>query len=100
MDTAMTAAPMSMMGARMAMRTIIMKAFCTLVTSVVSRVTKEAVENRSTFLKEKSCTLSNSALRMFLANPVLAWAANFPASAPHTRLSTAMPTMTSPIFTV
>ena len=47
----------SITGARMAMRMIIWKAICTLLTSVVSRVTMLAVENLSILAKEYVCTL-------------------------------------------
>ena len=48
-----------MRGTRTAMRIIMPKAFCTLVTSVVMRVTREDVEKRSMSAKEKSWTLKN-----------------------------------------
>jgi len=54
---AITNAKISISGQRMAMRIIIMYAFCTFVTSVVRRVTSEEVEKRSMFSKEYSCTL-------------------------------------------
>ena len=44
MTKAMTKANSSMSGQRIAVRMIIIYAFCTLVTSVVSRVTREEVE--------------------------------------------------------
>ena len=46
-------------GTRTAIRISIPKAFCTLVTSVVIRVTREEVENLSMSAKENSCTLKN-----------------------------------------
>ena len=46
---AITNANISISGQRMAMRMIIMYAFWTLVTSVVSRVTRDEVEKRSMF---------------------------------------------------
>ena len=49
-------AKMNISGARIAMRMIIMKAICTLPMSVVMRVTRDAVEKRSMFSNEKSCT--------------------------------------------
>ena len=48
----MTSEKMSMSGQRIATRMIIMYAICTLVTSVVWRVTSEDVEKRSMFAKE------------------------------------------------
>ncbi len=49
----MTMAKMMIIGARMAVRMIIMNDICTLVTSVVMRVTSDGVENRSMVAKEK-----------------------------------------------
>ena len=51
-----TTANTSIIGARTAMRMHIMNAFWMFVTSVVSRVTSDEVENRSMFAKEKPCT--------------------------------------------
>ena len=47
----------SVSGLRVATRVIIIKEFCTFVTSVLSLVTRLAVENLSMFEKEKFCTL-------------------------------------------
>ena len=52
----MMTAKRNISGARTAMRMHIMNAFWMFVTSVVSRVTSDEVENRSIFAKEKSCT--------------------------------------------
>ena len=52
MTTAMNIANTRCTGARTHMRRIIWKAFCTLVTSVVMRVTRPAVENLSMLEKE------------------------------------------------
>ena len=52
MTTAMNMANTRCTGARTHMRRIIWKAFCTLVTSVVMRVTRPAVENLSMLEKE------------------------------------------------
>ena len=57
MRNAMTMEKTIMRGTRTAMRIIMPKAFCTLVTSVVMRVTSEDVEKRSMSANEKSCTL-------------------------------------------
>lgn len=54
--TDITTANTSIIGARTAMRMHIMNAFWMFVTSVVSRVTSDEVENRSMFAKEKPCT--------------------------------------------
>ena len=53
---AMTMEKMNIIGLRMAMRMIIMKDICTLVTSVVSLVTRLEEENLSMLEKEKVCT--------------------------------------------
>ena len=66
---AITRAITNMMGERTAMRTSIITTDCTWFTSVVRRVTREAVENLSMFLKEKCCTFSNSAWRRFRPKP-------------------------------
>ena len=57
MANAMMTEKMNIMGLRTATRMIIMKAFCTLVTSVVSLVIILAVENLSILAKENRCTL-------------------------------------------
>ena len=49
-------ARISIMGLRKAMRIIIWKVICRFATSDVSRVTMDAVENRSMFEKLKFCT--------------------------------------------
>ena len=54
MVKAIQVAQTSMNGARTATRMIIIKAFWTLLSSAVSRVTSDAVRNRSKFLNEKS----------------------------------------------
>ena len=53
MESAMTSATMSVTGARVNIMSIIWKAFCTLLTSVVMRVTRPAVEKRSMLANEK-----------------------------------------------
>ena len=53
MIKAMTTAKMSISGLRIATRMSIINAFCTLLTSVVSRVTNEEEEKRSMFSNEK-----------------------------------------------
>lgn len=52
-----TVAKISIIGARTAIRIIIMNACCTFDTSVVKRVTRDDVEKRPIFENEKSCTL-------------------------------------------
>ena len=53
MEKVMINAKMSITGERKAMRVMTRKAFCTLVTSVVRRVTRLAVENLSMLRKLK-----------------------------------------------
>ena len=83
MMKAMEMAKTNIIGARTAVRMIIMKAICTFDTSVVMRVTSEAEEKRSMFSKEKSCTRTNISSRRFLAKPVEASAQVRAATAPH-----------------
>ena len=52
MRKAITKANTSISGARMAVRMIIIYAFCTLVTSVVMRVTRDEARNLSMFSNE------------------------------------------------
>ena len=65
---------MSISGARTAARMVIMKAICTLLMSVVMRVTSEAVENLSIFSKLKLWMRSNTSRRTLRAKPVEAFA--------------------------
>ena len=82
MAEAMRSAKTRCTGARTHMRSIIWKAFCTLVTSVVMRVTRPAVEYLSMLEKEKCWMFSYIASRRLPARPVEASAANLPASTP------------------
>ena len=97
----MMTAKRNISGARTAMRMHIMNAICTLLTSVVMRVTSEAEENLSIFSKAKPCTRVKTSWRTFLANPALAREPNRPPSAPQPsdtrdiRMST-RPTRTTP----
>ena len=83
-------------GARTAMRMIIWKAFCTLVTSVVSRVTSPAVLNLSMLENEKSWMRAYMLSRRLQAKPDEALAAKRPAMAPANRLTAAMATIMAP----
>ena len=83
-------AKISISGQRMAVRTIIMYASWTLETSVVSRVTREEVENLSMFSKEKVCMLSNISCRRFRAKPQEAVEQAEPARAPKVSARPAM----------
>ena len=96
----MMSAPIIIMGARNTMRIIILNAFWTLFTSVVRRVTSDAVENLSTLENEKDCTFSNSARRTFLAKPMLATAPKREPSEPKHSDTSAISIMSKPIFTV
>ena len=80
--TAMITANTSMIGARNAMRISIWNAFWTLVTSVVSLVTREAVLNLSMFLKEKLCVFSKRPCRRFFEKPIAPTEAILAAPAP------------------
>ena len=66
----MTIAKTNISGARTARRMDIMKAICTLLMSVVRRVTSEAVEKRSMFSKEKCWMRSKASRRTLRAKPV------------------------------
>ena len=94
--TAITAEAIIMAGARTAMRIIIWKAFWTLVTSVVSRVTRPAVEYLSMLAKLKSWMFRNMAARRFAAKPEEAVAAVLPARMPARSPSAARPTISAP----
>ena len=48
-----------------------MKVICMLLTSLVSRVTRDAVLNRSILVKENCCTFSKSASRTLAPKPRL-----------------------------
>ena len=86
----------SISGARTAMRSIIWKAFWMLVTSVVIRVTRPAVENLSMLEKEKVCTLQYMASRRLQAKPVDARAEKRPAATPKQRLHKASASISAP----
>ena len=96
MRQAMTMAKTNISGARTAMRMAIMKAICTLVISVVIRVTREAVEKRSMFSKEKRWIRSNTSRRTLRAKPAEARAPKKPAPPPQARDSTAITTRIRP----
>ena len=76
---------MSMSGVRTAILITIWKEFCTLVTSVVSLVTREDVENRSISAKDRSCTLKNRSCLRFFANPADAVAPHLADAVPQKR---------------
>ena len=75
MRNAITMEKTIMRGTRTAIRMSMPKAFCTLVTSVVMRVTSEDVEKRSMSANEKSWTLKKRSWRRFFARPTEAVAA-------------------------
>ena len=70
-----------------------------LVTSVVSLVTRPAVEKRSMLEKENSCIWPYMASRRFFAKPVEAIEACFAAIAPQNREAKDTASITSPTFT-
>ena len=88
----------SMNGARKSMRVHIMTMFCALFTSVVMRVTSEAVLKRSMLKNEKVCTLSKSALRSCFAKPAPPTDENRAAPAPKASEQTLMSTIRPPIL--
>ena len=67
-----------------------------MLTSVVRRVTRPAVEKRSMFENEKLWMLANMACRRFAAKPVEAIDAKRPARMPQTSAPMATATMISP----
>jgi len=52
------------------MRRAIRKVICTLFTSLVNRVTRDAVLNRSMLVNENCCTFSKSPLRRLAPKPM------------------------------
>ena len=66
---AMNSANGSIRGARIMMRMPIVQMFCIWVTSLVRRVTSEALENWSMFSNENDWTFENSPSRRFAAKP-------------------------------
>ena len=78
---------------------VIMKAICTLLMSVVRRVTREAVENLSMFSKEKRWIRAKASCRTLRAKPVEAREPMKPPPAPQHREISAMPTRMSPTRT-
>ena len=86
----------SVSGARTAKRSIIRYAFCTLVTSVVMRVTSPAVLNLSMFEKLKRCTLAYIPSLRLQANPDEAVAPYLLACTPNSRLKNAQASITAP----
>jgi len=70
------------------------------VTSVVRRVTRDAVENLSIFLNVKDCIFEKISLLRFFAKPADAFAQVKPAIPPHVSDATAMPTSIKPVFRI
>ena len=97
MESAMTSATMSVTGARVNIMSIIWKAFCTLLTSVVMRVTRPAVEKRSMLENENVWMFLNMSSRRLQAKPVLARALCCPALTPQTAASSAMTSICAPM---
>ena len=60
-----------------------MNAICTLLISVVRRVTSDEVENLSIFAKENRCTREKISWRIFFARPADAFEQVKPAKPPH-----------------
>ena len=70
---AMIRPPIIMLGARSAIRITMATKFCIWVTSLVTRVTSEPVENRSILPKEKLWILRYRSLRISPAKAMLAF---------------------------
>ena len=96
--SAMSVAHTSMTGARTMMRITIMKAIWTLLTSEVSLITREAVLNRSVLEKENPWIFPKRPRRISLPNPMLAMEENREETAPQTRASNAINTISAPVF--
>ena len=67
--SALMTAPIPMIGAKQASLSVMTVVCCTICTSLVERVIRDAVENSDSSAAEKSVTLSNSAPRIFRAEP-------------------------------
>ena len=89
----------SISGARTAMRISIMNAICTLLISVVRRVTSDEVENLSMLLNAKVCTFAKISWRTFLAKPAAALALVNPADPPKNSESSVISNSSRPVFT-
>ena len=100
MIRAITSAVTSMVGARTSIRIPINVVICTEATSLVSRVTRLAVEKRSMLAKEKRCTCSYSAFRSAAPKPMDALAASAAAPTPQPSASSAMMTIFSPAIRI
>ena len=86
-----------MTGARTSSRIPIIKDICMLFTSLVSRVTRDAVENFSMLEKANSWICSYSARRRFAPNPWPATEEQIAAPTPKHRDTTAMTTISPPL---
>ena len=73
--SALMIAPIPMIGAKQASRRVSTVVCCTICTSLVERVIRDAVENSDSSAAEKSVTLSNSAPRILRAEPAAVRAA-------------------------
>ena len=96
MDSAATSEKTNVSGARTAMRVIIWKEFWMLLTSVVRRVTRPAVENLSMFAKEKRWMFWYMARRRFAPKPVEAWLARCAQATPKNKLTRASSIISRP----
>ena len=90
----------SITGARTSSRIPIMRVICKLFTSLVSRVTREAVENFSILEKAKDWIWSYSALRRFAPKPWPARADKAALPRPKPRETSARPTIKKPFFRI
>ena len=96
MMSAITSAVTSIVGARTSMRMPMNVVICTDATSLVSRVTRLAVEKCSMLAKENLCTCSYSACRSAAPKPMDALAASAAAPTPQPSASSAIMTIFSP----
>jgi hypothetical protein len=87
-------------GLLIAVLMIIIKPICTLATSVVILVTRDADENLSMFSKENPCILSKILPLRFFEKPEAAFAEVYPAVAPKVRERQAIKKRRTPLFKI
>ncbi|MPM45905.1 hypothetical protein SDC9_92597 [bioreactor metagenome] len=97
---ARTRAATSMTGARTSSRMPIIRVICMELTSLVRRVTRDAVENFSMLEKEKLCTRAYSAARRFAPKPMPAREENAALPRPNASAISAMTTISKPLRTI
>ena len=100
MMSAMTRAVTSITGARTSIRIPIISVICRLLTSLVSRVMRDAVEKCSILAKENFCTCRYSAARRFAPKPMLAREANMAAPTPNASAARAITAILRPAMRI